>query len=133
MPPISNSAKVFGAFSILALIIATLGLFGLSTFTVSQRTKEIAIRKVLGASISNVVYLFSKDFVKLVVFANVIALPIAYLIVKNWLSNFAFQVSIGWVMFVLPAIILLFISLTTIAIQAIKTGSINPINSLRKE
>ena len=125
--------KVFGLFSSLALVVACLGLFGLSTFMISQRTKEIAVRKVLGATISSMVYLFSKDFVKLIVLANLIALPLVYLAVKNWLNNFAFHTDIGWMMFVIPAILLLIISLATVSFQTIKTGSVNPVNSLRQE
>ncbi len=125
--------NVFGSFSSLALIVACLGLFGLSTFTVSQRKKEMIIRKVLGATFSNVVLLFSKDFVKLIVAANFLALPAVYFIVRHWLQNFAFQVNIGWVIFILPAAILLIISLTTVFFQTLKTEKVNPINSLRKE
>ncbi|MCG8306533.1 MAG: ABC transporter permease [Cytophagales bacterium] len=125
--------KVFGLFSSLALIVACLGLLGLSTFMISRRIKEIAVRKVLGATVSGMVYLFSRDFVKLIVIANVIALPLVYLAVQRWLNNFAFQVKIGWVMFIIPVIILLIIALTTVSIQTIKTGSMSPVNSLRQD
>ena len=125
--------QVFGLFSGLALLVACLGLFGLSTFMISQRVKEIAIRKVLGATLSSMVYLFSRDFVRLIIAANLIALPLVYLAVQRWLSNFAFQVNIGWVIFVIPAALLLIISLSTVSFQTIKTGSINPVRSLRQE
>ncbi len=125
--------KIFGLFSTLALVIAGLGLFGLSTFMISQRIKEIAVRKVLGATIPGMIVLFSKDFVKLVILASFIAGPIVYLVVDNWLKSFAFHVPIGWVMFVVPPIVLLVISLATIAVQTIKTGSVNPTKSLRLE
>jgi len=125
--------KVFGLFSTLALVVACLGLFGLSTFMIAQRTKEIAVRKVLGATLSSMVVLFSKDFVKLIVLANLIALPLVYLGVKNWLNNFAFHTNIGWMMFVVPATLLLIISLVTVSFQTFKTGSGNPVKSLRQE
>ena len=125
--------KVFSLFSALALAVACLGLLGLITFLISRRTKEIAIRKVLGAKISSMVYLFSQDFVKLIIIANLVALPITYLMAKNWLNNFAFQVSIGWTMFVIPAVILLIISLSTIGFQSVKTGSGDLIRYLRQQ
>ncbi len=125
--------SVFGLFSGLALIVACLGLFGLSTFMISQRIKEIAIRKVLGANLTSMVLLFSGDFLKLILIANLCALPLVYLAVNQWLNNFAFHVNIGWLMFVLPAVTLLLISLTTVSIQTIKTGLKNPIKSLRAE
>ena len=125
--------KVFGLFSGLALLVAALGLFGLSTFMISQRTKEIAIRKVLGATIQSMIFLFSSDFMKLILVANVIALPIAYWSISRWLDSFAFRDDIGWIMFVMPAAILLIISLVTVSIQTIKTGSTNPVKSLKSE
>src|SRR6188768_3621780 len=125
--------KVFGLFSGLALLVAALGLFGLSTFMISQRTKEIAIRKVLGATIQSMIFLFSSDFMKLILVANVIALPIAYWSISRWLDSFAFRADIGWIMFVMPAAILLIISLVTVSIQTIKTGITNPVKSLKSE
>jgi putative ABC transport system permease protein len=125
--------KVFGLFSGLALLVAALGLFGLSTFMISQRTKEIAIRKVLGATIQSMIYLFSSDFMKLILVANVIALPIAYWFISRWLDSFAFRDEIGWIMFVMPAAILLIISLVTVSIQTIKTGITNPVKALKSE
>ncbi|MEM1137912.1 MAG: FtsX-like permease family protein, partial [Bacteroidota bacterium] len=125
--------KVFSLFSSLALFVAALGLFGLSTFMISQRTKEIAVRKVLGAKIAGMVYLFSKDFVKLILVANIIALPVVYFLAKDWLNNFAFQVNIHWIIFVIPVLILLIISLSTVSFQTIKTSLINPIRSLRSD
>ncbi len=124
--------NVFSLFTALALAVACLGLLGLITFIISRRTKEIAIRKVLGAKISSMVYLFSQDFVKLIIIANLVALPITYLMAKNWLNNFAFQVSFGWVMFVIPPVILLIISLSTIGFQIVKTGSGDLIRYLRQ-
>ncbi len=125
--------RVFGLFSGLALVVACLGLFGLATFMISQRVKEIAIRKVLGATISGMAVLFSKDFVRLIVLANLIALPLVYLGVQRWLSNFAFQANISWLIFVIPAVILLIISIGTVGFQTVRTGSGNPVDSLRQE
>jgi len=117
----------------LAIFVACLGLFGLSSFMAAQRTKEIGVRKVLGASIASILALLSKDFVKLIVLANLIALPLVYLAVSNWLNNFAFHTNIGWMMFVVPATLLLIISLVTVSFQTFKTGSMNPVQSLRQE
>ena len=125
--------KVFGLFSGLALFVAALGLFGLSTFMISQRIKEIAIRKVLGATIQSMIYLFSRDFLKLILIANVIALPLAYWLISQWLDRFVFREDIGWIMFVVPAAILVIISLATVSIQTIKTGITNPVKALRSE
>jgi putative ABC transport system permease protein len=124
---------VFGLFSGLALFVAGLGLFGLSTFMISQRIKEIAVRKVLGATISSLVALFSRDFVRLVVIANLVALPVVYFLVDRWLDAFAFRIDIGWPMFVVPAVVLLIIALATVSVQTIRTGSANPVKSLRTE
>jgi putative ABC transport system permease protein len=125
--------KIFGLFSGVALLVATLGLFGLVTFMISQRTKEIAIRKVLGATISGMVYLFSRDFLMLIALANVISLPLVYLGAQRWLNNFAFHAGISWVALVIPAIILLIISLATISLQTIRTGSANLSRVMRSE
>ena len=125
--------KVFSFFSSLAIIVAALGLFGLSTFMITQRTKEIAVRKVLGAKIKGMIYLFSKDFVVLILLTNVITLPLVYLAARAWLNNFAFQVNLGWLIFVTPAVILLIISLATVSFQTIKTSSTKPIKHLRTE
>ena len=125
--------KVLGLFTGLALIIAGLGLYGLTIFMVSQRTKELALRRILGASLSNIIRLFSKDFVRLIIISNVIALPAVYLLADQWLNNFAFRIGIGWIIFVVPFLILLTISLTTVSFQTIKTGLTNPIKSLRSE
>lgn len=125
--------KVLGLFTGLALIIAGLGLYGLTIFMVSQRTKELALRRILGASLSNIIRLFSKDFVRLIVLANIIALPVVYFLAEQWLDNFAFRIDIGWIIFIVPFLILLTISLTTVSFQTIKTGLTNPVNSLRSE
>ena len=125
--------NVLSLFTCLALIVAGLGLYGLTIFIMSQRTKELALRRILGASLSNIVRLFSKDFVTLIVISNVITLPIVYFLSDRWLNNFAFRIDIGWLVFVVPFLILLTISLTTVSFQTIKTGLSNPVNSLRSE
>jgi putative ABC transport system permease protein len=125
--------KVFGLFSGLALFVAGLGLFGLSTFMISQRTKEIAIRKVLGATIASMVALFSRDFFKLILMANVVALPVVYYLGNRWLDSFAFRIDMGWLIFMIPTIVLVVISLTTVGLNTVKTGQANPVKSLRSE
>ena len=126
-------AKVFGLFTGLALFIAGLGLYGLSLFMISQRKKEIAIRRVLGSSISNMVGLFSKDFIILIIVANLITLPVTYFVADLWLDNFAFRINIGWLIFIVPPLVLLIISLGTVSFQTIRTGLTSPVNSLRSE
>ena len=125
--------EIFGLFSGLALFVAGLGLFGLSTFMISQRTKEIAVRKVLGATTSSMVALFSKDFIMLIIIANLVALPLVYFMVDRWLETFAFRTGITWRMFVVPAVVLLVISLVTVCVQTVRTGWANPVKALRSE
>jgi putative ABC transport system permease protein len=126
-------SKIFSVFSILAISIAALGLFGLALFMVEQRTKEIGVRKVLGASIGNIFVLLSKEFALLVLFANLFAWPISYFLMLKWLENFAYRVNIGFWIFIIAAIIAFVIALFTISFQAIKAAFANPIESLRYE
>lgn len=125
--------KIIFIFSILTIIISCLGLFGLVTYTTQQRVKEIGIRKVLGASIVNVTTLLTKDFLKLVCMAIVIASPIAYYLVGAWLQDFAYHIAISWQTFALAGIMALFIALLTVSYQAVKTALINPAKSLKTE
>jgi ABC-type antimicrobial peptide transport system permease subunit len=111
--------KLANYFAFLAVFIACLGLFGLATFTAEQRTKEIGIRKVLGASVAGIAALLSKDFVKLVLLANVIAWPVAYFATNKWLQNFAYRADIDWWVFVLAGGLALMIALLTVSMQAI--------------
>ncbi|NQT80910.1 MAG: ABC transporter permease [Candidatus Aminicenantes bacterium] len=127
---IGNLVK-YGTF--LAIFIACLGLFGLASFTAEKRTKEIGIRKVLGASVSGIVLLLTKEFIKWVLVANIIALPIAYIIMNKWLQNFAYHINIGIWTFLLSAVLALIIALITVSFQAIKTATSNPVESLRYE
>ena len=129
----SRQANLINYFTIIAIIISCLGLFGLATFTAEQRTKEIGIRKVLGASVFGVVGLLSKDFLKLVVIAVFIASPLALYVMNQWLQNFAYKTSISWQVFVLTTILALVIAFTTISFQAIKAALSNPVKSLRTE
>jgi predicted permease len=120
-------------FGLLAIIISCLGLFGLAAFTAEQRTKEIGIRKVLGASVSNVIGLLSKDFMKLVLIAIVIASPLAWYAMNQWLQNFAYHIDIEWWMFALAGMLAVGIALLTVSSQAIKAALMNPVKSLRSE
>lgn len=119
--------------SALSVFIACMGLFGLATLTVTRRTKEIGIRKVLGASVPSIVRLISKDFVSLIAIASLIAFPLAWYMMNNWLSDFAYRISIQWWVFVLAAVLSLFVALVTVSIQAVKAALANPVKSLRTE
>jgi putative ABC transport system permease protein len=128
-----NFRAIFSAMTLLSLIIACLGLFGLAAFTAEQRTKEIGIRKVLGASAAGIAGLLSKDFIKLVLIANLLACPIAWYAMKQWLQSFAYRIDLGWWVFALASGITLIIALLTVSTQAIKTALANPVESLRYE
>jgi len=119
--------------SILAIFIACLGLFGMSLLAVNRRTKEIGIRKVLGASVWGIVIMLSKEFLKWVLIANVIAWPIAYYAMNKWLQNFAYRIDLGWWIFVLAGMLALVIALLTVSYQAVKAARANPVDSLRYE
>jgi putative ABC transport system permease protein len=125
--------QVFGLFAALAVFIACLGLFGLASFTLVQRTKEIGVRKVLGASTSNLILLLSRDFLRWVLVANLIAWPTAYLVMHEWLQEYALRIEINAVLFVLPALIVLLIALVTIGFQTFRTARANPADALRME
>jgi putative ABC transport system permease protein len=125
--------KLFSLFSLLAIAVACLGLFGLAAFTAEQRTKEIGIRKVLGASVAGILSLLSKDFVKLVVVANIIAWPVAWYAMNRWLQDFAYRIDIGWWVFAFAGGLALLIALLTVSTQAIKAALANPVESLRYE
>jgi len=110
-----------------------LGLLGLSTFMIQQRTKEIGIRKVLGSSASQVAQLLSTQFTKWIILADLIALPVAYFIMRKWLENFAFKTSIGATIFIISGSITLIISLAMISFQTIKAANLNPVKSIKYE
>jgi putative ABC transport system permease protein len=125
--------NIFAVFTILAIIIACLGLIGLSTFAIKLRTKEIGIRKVLGATVQGIVYLFFSDFIKLVCIAAVIAIPVVYLAASKWLNNFAFHIQLGWFIFIIAPMILFMIAFITVSIQSMRAALANPVKSLRSE
>jgi putative ABC transport system permease protein len=125
--------KVFSLFSGLAIFVACLGLLGLASFATLQRTKEIGVRKVLGASVSSIVVLLSREFIWLILIANLIAWPVAYWGITRWLENYAFHITPGIWLFILPSILVCAIALFTISIQTIKAARANPVKSLRYE
>lgn len=110
-----------------------MGLLGLAAFAAEQRVMEIGIRKVLGASVQNIIGLLSTDFVKMVLVANLIAFPVAWYMMNKWLQDFAYRVDISWWIFAAAACIALLIALLTVSIQSIKAAIANPVNSLRSE
>ena len=125
--------QVFGLFTSLAIIVACLGLFGLASFTTIQRTKEIGIRKVLGASVLRILKLLYQEFAVLLVIAFVIAIPVSWYVVSNWLQGYAFRIGIHWSYFMIPFIVIMMIALLTVSFQSIKAAIANPVKSLRTE
>lgn len=125
--------KIFTAFAVIAIFIACLGLFGLTTYTTGQRTKEIGIRKVLGASVTSIVALLSKDYVKLFFIAVLFATPVSWFVMNRWLDGFAYKVEIGVGVFIMAASICVLIALTTISWQSIAAALRNPVESLKDE
>jgi len=128
-----NLRILFQYFSFLAILIGCLGLFGLASYSVENRTKEIGIRKILGASNQGLVFLLSKEFTKWVLIANLIAWPLAYFAVRQWLNGYAYHISVDIWIFIVSGLLALFISLLTVSIQSIKAAFANPVNSLRYE
>jgi putative ABC transport system permease protein len=128
-----NFKTLFSVMTGLSLLIACLGMFGLVAFTVEQRTKEIGVRKVLGATVANVVTLLSRDFVKLVVVGNVVALPIAYWVMHKWLQNFAYHTDMSASIFVSAVVLALLVAVLTVSWQAVAAAIANPVDSLRSE
>ena len=127
------SQRIFGVFAILAILIACMGLLGLAIYIIQQRTKEIGVRKVLGASIPSIVALLSKDFLKLVLIAIVIASPVAWYAMNRWLQNFAYKIDIEWWVFALAGLLAVGIALLTVSFQSVKAALMNPVKSLRSE
>lgn len=126
-------SQIINSFTLIAILISCLGLFGLAAFSAEQRSKEIGIRKVLGASVSGIVTLLSKDFLKLVIVAIVIAAPIAWWGMSKWLQAFVYRINISWWMFALAGILAVIIALVTVSFQAIKAALMNPVKSLKTE
>ncbi|HYO21051.1 MAG TPA: ABC transporter permease, partial [Flavisolibacter sp.] len=125
--------STFALFAILAIIVACLGLFGLASFVTTQRTKEIGIRKISGASISSIVVLLTRDFLKPILVAFTIATPITYYLLVQWLQNYAFKTNITLWMFLIPCLVILIIAMLTVSTQTIRAASANPVKSLRTE
>jgi len=124
---------ILSVFAGLAIFVACLGLFGLASFTVTKRFKEIGVRKVLGSSVRGIVVLLSKDLLKPVLMATCIALPAGYWVMNKWLQSFAYKTNVSWWVFALAVVITLGIALTTVCIKAIKAAVVNPVKILRME
>ena len=125
--------QAFTAFSLLAIFVACMGLLGLISYAAQRRTKEIGARKVLGATVGQLVYLLSKDFLKLVGIANLIAWPVAYVAMQRWLDGFVYRIDMGPGFFVVSGILALSIAMGTVSYQAIKAAQANPVDALRTE
>jgi putative ABC transport system permease protein len=123
-------SRIINAFTIMAICISCLGLFGLAAFSAEQRNKEIGIRKVLGASVGGIVQLLSTDFIKLVLIAFLIATPISWWVMNKWLEGFAFKIQISWWMFAIAGFVTILIALFTVSSQAIRAAIINPVKAL---
>jgi ABC-type antimicrobial peptide transport system permease subunit len=117
----------------ITIFISCIGLFGLTLFTAEKRAKEISIRKVLGATVSNIVLLLSKDFIILIIIALLIASPVAWYFMSQWLQDFAYHINIGWWMFLLAGFVAISIALITVGLQAVKAAIANPVKYLRSE
>ena len=126
-------SEIFSVFSILAIFVACMGLFGLATYTAEQKTKEIGVRKILGASAASIYWLLSLEFLKWVALANLIAWPVAYYGMNRWLENFVFRTTIGWEIFLLSGAAALIISVMTVSLQSIRATTADPVDSLRYE
>ena len=126
-------SHIINAFTGMAILISCLGLFGLAAFSAEQRSREIGIRKVLGASIPGIAQLLSKDFLKLVLIAFLIATPIAWWGMNKWLEAFAYKVTLSWWMFALAGVLSLGIAILTVSFQAIRAAVANPVKTLRSE
>ncbi|MDX5444416.1 MAG: ABC transporter permease, partial [Hymenobacteraceae bacterium] len=125
--------KLTNYFAAIAIFISCMGLFGLALFTAEQRTKEIGIRKVLGASVSGIVFMLSKDFLKLVFLANLVALPLSWYLMTSWLSDYAYRTELSWWIFITALLATLLIAMLTLSFHAVKTAIANPVKSLRTE
>ena len=130
---VNRTGRIFTAFSILAIVVACLGLFALSAFMVEQRGKEISIRKVLGASLASIFNLLTLDFLKLVLIALAIAVPIGWYLMKNWLDDYMYSIEISWSVFVFSGLVAIFIAVLTISLESIKAAIANPADMLRSE
>lgn len=130
---VDNVTSLIAYFSLLSIVIANLGLLGLSSYSVVQRTKEIGVRKVLGASVPDVAFILSRQFIKPVLLANILAWPLAYLAINRWLQSFAYHVDINWIIYPFAGACILFVAMATIFTQSAKAASMNPVLALRNE
>jgi putative ABC transport system permease protein len=128
-----RTGRVFTIFTFFALFVACLGLLGLASFAAEQRTKEIGIRKVLGASVPGIILLMSREFTRWVLLSNIVAWPVAYFLMHRWLQSFAYRSEIGFLAFIFSGLIALGVALLTVSFQAIKAAAANPVDSLRYE
>ena len=126
-------SKIIGILATLAIIISCLGLFGLASYSAERRIKEIGIRKVMGASVENIVSMLSRDFLKLVLISNLIAWPLAWLAINRWLQDFAYRIPVSWWVFIVAGVAAIVIALFTVSFQALKAAVSNPVKSLRTE
>jgi len=125
--------QIFTVFAALTMTLACLGLLGLASYTAEQRTKEISIRKVVGANIQSLIYLVSREFIMLILISILIGLPIAYYFMEKWLQNFAFAMDINWVSFVLVSVMALIITFGTVSYHTIRAALTNPVDALKEE
>jgi ABC-type antimicrobial peptide transport system permease subunit len=126
-------SKLASVFATLAIIISCLGLFGLAAYTAERRTKEIGIRKVLGASAAGLARLLSKDFLQLAAISNLVAFPIAWFAMSHWLQSYSYRIDVSWWVFIAAGGLAIVIALATVSFQAIKAAIANPVKSLRRE
>ena len=124
---------LYKIFAFIAIFLSCLGLYGLASFMAVQRIKEVGIRKVLGATVSNIIYLFSKEFILLISIAFVIAAPVAWYFMHQWLQNYPFRIELSWWIFLTGGLISVIIALITVSFKAIKAAIANPVKSLRSE
>jgi ABC-type antimicrobial peptide transport system permease subunit len=125
--------NIFNLFALLGIFISSLGLYGLSAFMAEQRTKEIGVRKVLGASVFNLVYLLSSGVTRLILIAIVIAVPVSWYAVNKWLAGFAYHIPVSWVLFAGASLAVMAMAWLTVSYESIKAAIVNPIKSLRTE
>jgi putative ABC transport system permease protein len=128
-----TSGKIFSSFTIVAMIMACFGLFGLTAYIIQQRIKEIGVRKVLGASVMDILILLNWNITRMVILAFLLSIPIAYYGIDRWLDNFAYRTSISWYVFVQAGIITILVAWATISYQSIKISLKNPVDSIRDE
>jgi putative ABC transport system permease protein len=128
-----RAGKMIGFFTVLSILIASLGLFGLAAFVAGQRTKEVSIRKILGASVQSIVQLLSNDFIKLVLFGFLLAVPLAWFAMDRWLQDFAYRIDLEWWVFALAGAMTILLAFLTVGSQSLKAAFTNPANALKSE